>query len=143
MARFTIPQRNKKSAMRVINKKSLLAFFDFVDNELGLEFKDWKLMKGQHGMFVGSPNAPTYVDKNGKTVYPEYIRPAYDPDADSKRNADGEAYLKELLKTAEAEYETLAGGSEAAEPSPRGKKSGAGPIKPKAKAGDEDEACPF
>ena len=43
-------------SMRVVKKKSLLAFFSFVDTETGLECFDWRLMKGTNGVFIGPPS---------------------------------------------------------------------------------------
>lgn len=127
MSRIVIPQIGKKSSLRIIHKNSLLAFFNFVDTETGLEYKDWKLMAGKHGNFVGSPCAPSYENKEGRTIYPPYIQPAYDPETESKRNAKGEEFCKAILLVAQAEYDKLSGGSVSDRPAP--KRSGAGPTR--------------
>jgi hypothetical protein len=128
--RFTIPQRNGKSAMRVQKKNSLLAFFDFTDEVTGLEYKDFKLMQGPKGPFIGSPSAAPYK-KGEKTIYPDYVKPAYDPNTESKRNAKGDAYFSELRKVALAEFAKLTGDDDTSVAQARDEsrpRSGAGPM---------------
>jgi hypothetical protein len=59
MSRFTIAKRKGgKSAMRVVNKKNLLAFFDFQDADTGLTFRDFKLMSAERtASSLGPPQA--------------------------------------------------------------------------------------
>jgi hypothetical protein len=108
MARFTFPGQY---AMRVIDKDQLLAFFTFVDTETGLEYRDWKLMTGSNGRYVGSPTGKPYKDKEGKDQYPKFVREAYDVES-KKRVQAGVEWFAALLEAAEAEYEQRsAGGS--------------------------------
>ena len=62
-------------SMRVVKKKNLLAFFSFVDTETGIEYFDWRLMKGANGIFIGPPNRS--YEKDGETKWSDYIRIAY------------------------------------------------------------------
>lgn len=153
MSRFRIAQRKGgKSAMRVIDKKNLLAFFDFHDDETGLMYRDFKLMNGKNGMFVGSPTGEPYEDKNGDTKYPEYVSATYDPDEKNKRHPAADEFFKGLSEAAQAEYEKLSDGSTDDDEDDRParsskKKSGAGPVSRSAprsrKEEEEDDDLPF
>jgi hypothetical protein len=146
MSRFTIATRKGgKTAMRVIDKKNLLAFFDFQDNDTGLMYRDFKLMNGKNGPWVGSPTGEPYEDKNGDTKYPEYVSAIYDPDEKNSRNPAGDEFFKGVAEVALEEYEKLSDGStdddEDAPRKPKKKKSGTGPVRsaPRSRTEDEEE----
>lgn len=144
MSRFTIAKRKGgKSAMRVVNKKNLLAFFDFQDADTGLTFRDFKLMSGKNGIFVGSPTGEPYEDGKGQTRYPEYISSTYDPDTKSNRSEAGDNFFKTVAELAKEEYDKLSDGgsdSDDEDEAPRkAKKAGAGPMRSAPRARDEDE----
>lgn len=154
MSRFAIAVRKGgKSAMRVINKKNLLAFFDFQDNDTGLLYRDFKLMNGKNGMFVGAPTGEPYEDKNGDTKYPEYVSAIYDPDEKNKRHPAGDEFFKGIAEVAQEEYDKLSdGASDDDDTDDRParsskKKSGAGPVSRSAprsrKEEEEDDDLPF
>lgn len=90
-------------SMRIIDDGSLLAFFNFVDTELGLEFKDWALRDGKNGVFVVSASRQ-YENNDGETKYSNYVQPNYDFD-NNVRDEDGIAYFDELTDAALAEFE--------------------------------------
>lgn len=146
MPRFTFATWGAKSRFRVINKKSLLAFFDFVDGETGLEYLDWQLISGKNGRFVASPGKEAYENKDGVMIYPKLVAPAFDGAEKSKRNQRGEAFFTELTEVASAEYDRLSGTTG---PTAATKRSGAGPLKmavPPDLDGppdDEDNDLPF
>jgi len=90
-------------------------------------------MKGKNGFFV-SPPARQY-EKDGEKKYARYVQPAYDPDAETKRNATGEAYFDAILAVALERYEAESGGGGLDEPAPAPRAaaptvrpSGRGPI---------------
>lgn len=145
MSRFTIAKRKGgKSAMRVVNKKNLLAFFDFQDADTGLTFRDFKLMSGKNGIFVGSPTGEPYEDGKGQTRYPEYISSTYDPDTKSNRSEAGDNFFKTVAELAKEEYDKLSdggSGSDDEDEAPRTskKKAGAGPMRSAPSARDTDE----
>lgn len=150
MSRFTIAERKGgKSAMRVINKKNLLAFFDFQDNDTGLLYRDFKLMNGKNGVFVGSPTGEPYEDKNGDTQYPKYVDAIYDGDEKNKRNPAGDDFFKGVAEVAQEEYDKLSDGASEEDERPARsskKKSGAGPVRsaPRSRSTeDEDDDLPF
>jgi hypothetical protein len=129
MARFTVATWGSKNRFRVVDKKNLLAFFDFVDNETGLEYQDWQLIQGKNGRFVAAPGKDPYKDKKtGKDVYPKFVAPAYDATTDSKRNVAGERFFSEVLDMAAQMYDTMSAAN-GSSPAPA-KRSGAGPLPP-------------
>jgi hypothetical protein len=110
--RFTFPP---KFGMRVQNNGNLLAYFTFVDEKLGLEFRDWKLLKTKDGerYFVSSPAAEwenkKVIDpktKKPKREFTPYVREARDGD---EWNETGKAYMAELTEAAVSEFERLNG----------------------------------
>lgn len=122
MARFTFPG---KLAMRVQNGEGKVkAYFNFIDTETGLEYKDWKLMDGENGMFVSAPTGKPYQKEGqAKPVYPPYIMVAFD--TNKQKMKAGLNWVAELKDAAIEEYEgRIAGNSRAAAPTAR--KSGAG-----------------
>lgn len=151
MSRFTIAERKGgKSAMRVVNKKNLLAFFDFKDNDTGLLYRDFKLMNGKNGVFVGAPTGEPYEDKNGETKYPEYISAIYDADEKNKRSQAGDEFFKGVAEVAQEEYDKLSDGTDDEDDRParstKKKKAGAGPMRkaPRSSSDDEeDDGLPF
>jgi DNA-binding cell septation regulator SpoVG len=90
--------------MRLLDSSgSMLAFFNFQDTELGLEFKDFKLFEGKNGVFVKSPSR-SYEDAEGEEKYSEYVRAMYDSD-EKAFDEVGTAYFEEVAEAAYAEYE--------------------------------------
>lgn len=142
MARFRFPPR---FGMRVRNDGNTLAFFNFVDTETMLEFKDWKLMNGSNGMFVSAPTGKPYVNGEGKKIFPPYVAVAFEG---KTRSPKGDQWIKELTEAAVAEYNQT-NGSDAPVTSPR--KSGSGVFEPSggkkatydASFGAEDDDLPF
>lgn len=95
-----------KYAMRVMKKGkgNLLAYFNVVDTELGIEFRDCRLIEGKNGVFVGAPFRE-YKDSNGETKYPEFWRPAFDGEA---RMEHGMAWVEEMAEAAYEHYQSIA-----------------------------------
>jgi hypothetical protein len=110
MGRFTIKTRNGRPALRIVNKKSLLAFFDFQDNETGLVFKDFRLLQGVNGFFVSSPVGMPSEDAAGTLKYPEYISAIRDP-ATGTRHPLGNRFFHAVARLAYAEYVKLLAGA--------------------------------
>lgn len=143
MARFTIATWGNASRFRVQNKENLLAYFDFIDTETGLEYQDWQLMNSKNGMFVSAPGKKSYTNGKGKTVFPKYVAPAFDDEQDNKRNPKGDAFFQAVAKMAIAAYEA-AGDAPATRPTAKagsGRRSGAGPVIPD--MGTDTEEFPF
>ncbi len=112
--RFTFPP---KFGMRLQNNGNLLAYFTFVDEKEGLEYRDWKLLKTKDGSrhFVSSPAAEwenkKVIDpttKKPKREFTPYVREARVGDEWSET---GKAYMAELTEAAVSEYERLNGGA--------------------------------
>jgi DNA-binding cell septation regulator SpoVG len=87
-------------SMKVVKKKSLLAFFSFVDTETGLEYFDWRLMKGTNGVFIGPPSRS--YEKDGETRYSDYIRIT-----DKNKNEDGKEWFAEVTAAALKKFKAL------------------------------------
>lgn len=142
--RFQFPE---KYAMRLVEKPGgkVLAYFTIIDTEIGIEFRDVRLMKGSNGVFVASPFRD--YEKNGKKQYSDFWRAAWDEQS-SERSERGVAYLEEMTEAAKELYERLSSGSgdsESAAPR-RGKaaaapakRSARGPVKPPVVDEDDDE----
>lgn len=112
-SRFKIP---REYGMRVMHgKEPLLAFFNFIDTELGLEFTDWRLIDGQNGVFVASPSRE-YTNKAGEKKYTNYIYAA-----SQGKDEDGRAWLDELAEVAEEVWEKLSEEEEEEKPRKRAK----------------------
>lgn len=107
--------------------KSLLAYFNVVDTELGIEFRDVRLIEGKNGVFVSSPFR-SYKNKEGKDAYSDYWRAAYDDEGN--RDERGSAYLDEMAKAAYAFYQTLddGKGASSAKSSGTARRSARGPV---------------
>ena len=101
-SRFYFPDK----FFRIHNKDNLLAFFMVVDKELGLEFSNFKLRRGNDGNVWASPPFNSYENKEGKTVYVDHIRAAYDADAPNNRNKKGDEYMKALSEAAYEYYQS-------------------------------------
>jgi hypothetical protein len=118
--------------MRLTTKPgTLVAFFDFIDNENGLEYTDWSLINGKNGFFVNSPGREPYKNKQNEMVYPRFVRPSFDGTQQSKRHPSGDAFFAEVLKAAEAEFRRISGNTQSA-PQPQQQqqtRSAAGPVK--------------
>ena len=143
MARITIATWGEKYRLRVMNKENLLAYFDFVDQDNGLEYQDWQLMKGKNGLFVSAPGKKPYENKDKKTIYPKYVAPAYDGAAETKRSPSGEKFFADVLAAAKTVYDLL---NTDEQPAARAKKSGAGPLPstvPDDLGPDESDDLPF
>ena len=132
-ARFTFPG---KYAMR-LNKKGkgkTRAYFTVVDNKLGVEFRDMRLIEGEDGFFVAAPFR-TYEDGDGDTQYFDYFRAAYDTDNETK-DENGMAWFEAICEAAEAKYNDVADDEE--DERPRKKKKGKKVTK-RAARDEEDE----
>lgn len=146
-----------KNPMRILNKGNFLASFTVTDTEIGIEFRDVRLLKGKNGLFVAAP-ARAYEDKDGQTQYMDYWRVAYDSD-NKERDTNGMDYVDAMTAAAKAFYESISqdagaapakrSGASASRTATRG---GRGPIPAKAKAEapevgggktDEDDDLPF
>lgn len=122
-------------AMRVMKKGSLLAFFNFTDRELGIQFMDWRLINGKNGPFVGPP-AREY-EKDGERKFSDYIRVA-----DNNKNDDGKEWMEALAKAAYKHFESLVDDDddEEEEERPRRKaKASAGSKKKRAPIEDDED----
>lgn len=144
MSRFAFPA---KYAMRLVEKRDskVLAYFTIIDTEIGIEFKDVRLMKGKNGVFVAAPFREW--QKNGQKQYSDFWRAAWDEEA-GERNERGVAYLEEMTAAANELYDKLSnggerGGDEEDAPAPRrrapAKRSARGPVKPPKVEAPEDE----
>ena len=116
---------------RVRDTNNLMAYFTWVDNETGLEYSNWRLVRGQNGVFVSSPFESYEHPEKGMQYY-NYVRPAYDSKAENKRNSKGEELIAEVLRMAEAKYHELKGTVTA------GTTGGRGPVND-----EEDTDLPF
>lgn len=149
--RFRFPE---KYAMRVVNKagSKVLAYFTIIDNEIGIEFRDVRLMKGSKGNFVAAPFRD--YEKDGQKKYADFWRPAWNEEAE-ERDERGVAYVEEMLRAAQELYDSISSG-EGTEDAPRrsasktgGKKSARGPVakRPAPKVEEDDtedgEQFPF
>jgi DNA-binding cell septation regulator SpoVG len=83
----------------------LLAYFTIIDTELGITFRDFRLLNGSNGVFVTSPYRS--YDKDGETKYVQFVEPAYDEQEEARSEA-GTAYFDEMAQVAYARYEELA-----------------------------------
>lgn len=63
MTRFRFP--GKYSMLPVKDRKNILAYFNVLDTELGIEFRDVRLPEGKNGVFVAAPFR-TYTDSKGR-----------------------------------------------------------------------------
>jgi DNA-binding cell septation regulator SpoVG len=96
-----------KYAMRKQNKGKVIAYFNVVDTEIGIEFRDVRLIEGKNGVFVAAPFR-TYKDKEDKDAFSDFWRAAYN-EQEEARDERGVAYLEEMAKAAYAFYQTLDG----------------------------------
>ncbi len=135
MPQIVIPMYGRNSALRIVNQKTLVAFFNFWDLDSGLEYKDWKLIESAKGKFVASPTGKPY-EKEGKTVYPELVKTIYDNDK-KEWNAEGNAFFKAVLAAAVNEYERQAGAA------PEPKRSASGPVAKAPPAREDEPKLPF
>jgi DNA-binding cell septation regulator SpoVG len=110
---------------------NLLAYFNVIDTETGIEFRDMRLVEGRNGVFVAGPFR-SYEDKtSGETKYSDYIRAAYEGD---DRNEKGVQWFEELTQAAYAHFETLSKGGEkptparSSKPAAGARRSGRGPA---------------
>ena len=72
-----------------------LAFLNFVDNESGLRYRDFKLVKGKNGPFVVSSQRQT--TKAGKTLWVNAVEAV-------KGNTKGESFFAGILEDAVDAY---------------------------------------
>lgn len=119
MSRFYFPDK----FFRVVNEGNLLAYFMVVDNELGLEFSNFRLIRTKDDRVFAAPPFNSYENADGKTVYVDHIRAAYDPERENNRNAKGEKYMKALNEAAYEFYQKKTEGKE-----PVGATTGRGPV---------------
>lgn len=123
-----------KYAMRVIDGKgSLLAYFNVVDVDLGIEFRDVRLIEGKNGVFVGAPFRSYEDKKSGETKYADYWRPAFEDDA---RSEEGMAYVEEMAEAAHEHYLSIV---DEEEERPRRKAKPKPKSRQAAEEDDEDE----
>jgi DNA-binding cell septation regulator SpoVG len=148
--RFQFPG---KYAMRPVKngKGNVLAYFTTVDTEIGIEFRDVRLIEGKNGVFVAAPFRS--YEKDGKTEYSDFWRAAYDVDAEA-RDERGVKYVEEMAQAAFAKYQEAMGGEASA---PRGsdrgasssapsgaRRSGRGPVnRPSGVSADNKSGLPF
>lgn len=71
---FTFPPKFAMRLNTAGTNKSTLAYFNVVNNETGLEFRDVRLIEGKDGRFVAAPFR-TYEDKDGKTQFSDFGGP--------------------------------------------------------------------
>jgi hypothetical protein len=142
--RLVKPSKGGKGGKK---KSTLLAYFNVRDTQLGIEFRDMRLIEGENGVFVGSAFR-TYENGKGETKYSNYVQAAWDEDTDA-RDENGVAYFEGIAEAAYAKYKEETGDSdddeddEEEDERPRrsaAKKSARGPVRPKAtEEDDEDE----
>lgn len=119
--RFYFPD----SFFRLHNKGSILAFFSFVDKEIGLEFSSFRLVNGQYGIFASSPSEG-FEDKQTKEMkYYNHVRPAYDKQQEDSKSPLGKAYMDALAEAANEYYQKKQGGAPVGASAPS---SGRGPV---------------
>lgn len=133
--------------------------FQFVDRELGLRFKDWKLMNSRNGIFASSPSFRYTPKGESKEKYVNYIDAAYD-EATGTRDEYGQQWLEDLAQAAHAAFEASglkrssrgrssgrSGGPQGTRSAPRASatRSGRGPVKPRVEDLDpgDDDGLPF
>lgn len=143
-------QFNEPYAMRLVNKGAFMASFTVTDTELGIEFRDVRLINGKNGVFIGSPYRE-YEDKSKKTVRVDFWRPAYDF-ANKVQNPLGVEYVNAMTAAAVAYYEeksNVAGtpapaARPATRPAPAARAStGRGPLVPRPAATQASDGLPF
>lgn len=83
--------------------KSLLAYFDFLDTDTGLEYRGWRLFEGARGTFVKSPARP-YPNRNGETKYEDFVTPIYNRKT-GEFSQQGQDYLADVAAEALRAYE--------------------------------------
>src|SRR5690606_35156655 len=105
--------------------KNPVATFSFVDNESGLEYRDFKLFKrADGGFFVKSPNARSYEDKQGNQKFIQAVRAAY---VDGEYDEVGVQWFDDLAEAAFTVYaakvkeEKRSSRSAPSKPTPRGR----------------------
>lgn len=116
----------------VRNSGNLLAFFSFVDNETGLEYSNWRLVQGANGVFVSSPFQTYQPEGATEPKYYNFVKPAYDKNAESKRNAKGSEFFDALCDAAKAYYDRKTDGAVSGGPPAS---TGRGPVED---SGDDD-----
>lgn len=114
MSRFNILSFRRK------DKDKLMGYFNFVDTQTGLEFRDFRLINGAEGVFAAGPFR-TYEGADNKQKFSDYVRIAYDTEA-KQRDEVGNAFFEELAEAAHNQYQN----TEADAPAPR---KGAAPAK--------------
>jgi DNA-binding cell septation regulator SpoVG len=123
-------------AMRVMDGKgSLLAYFNVIDTEIGIEFRDCRLIEGKNGVFVGAP-AREYESKDGETKYSDFWRVSFEDDA---RSEEGMAYVEEMAEAAFEYYESLLDEDEAPRKNKAKAKKKAAPKSKRPPVEEEDE----
>jgi hypothetical protein len=130
--RFYVPEK----FMRIRDDGKFLAFFGFIDNETGLEYRSFRLVQGQYGVFAGSPSHSYQKPGEPKPSYVDHVQPAYAPEEEKKQDLRGRAWFEEVAQVAHAVYQKIksTGGG--------GGGGGRGPV-PQTAAATEDDGLPF
>lgn len=145
MSRFAFPE---KYAMRLIEngKGGALAYFNIIDTETGIEYRDVRLIQGKNGVFVSAPFRS--YEAKGETKYADYWRASFE--SDGSRSTKGVAFVEEMAQVAYARYEQEAanggGNSAPASASGSGQRKAAGGRGPLASApttGEKKPELPF
>lgn len=126
-------------AMRVQTGSKILAYFNVVDSQTGLEYRDMRLIEGKNGVFASSPSR-TYKNKEQKDAYSDYVRAAYNDD--DTRDENGVAWFEEMAKAAYAFYQTQDGANaapSAAKSAAPARRSARGPV-PTVSSGSSDNS---
>ncbi|MEP6495917.1 MAG: hypothetical protein ABJF01_24770 [bacterium] len=84
--------------MRIINDGNFLASFNIVGMEIGIEFRDVRLLKGKTGAFAASPFR-SYKDKKDETKYINFFGANYDFEA-QQNDETGLAYMQAMTQAA-------------------------------------------
>lgn len=138
MSRFYIPKKYGIRPMRG-KKSKLLAFFNIVDTEIGIQFNDMRLMKGKDGVFVGSMSKK-FETKDGEEKYTNAIEAAYNV-KDKARDENGVAYFEEIAQTALKALKAISGRDEEEDDDDDrpARKSGRGLVAKKRPTVDEED----
>lgn len=90
-------------SFRAQNHRTLLGFFNFVDNETGLLYVDWKLVQRTDGSgtFV-SPPSQVWENSEGKKQHSNYVRIA-----DKGENQKGRAWMDALHEVVAAHHSRI------------------------------------
>lgn len=134
MAKFSWP---KQYAMRLNTSgknERTLAYFNIINEDTGIEFRDVRLIEGKEGMFAAPPFRSYEDTKTKETKYADYWRAAFDDDTNARRE-DGVAFMEAMTQFAVKKYQELLAGAEDEQPTrstrqsaPAGRRSGRGPA---------------